>query len=260
MEVNQIICGDNIQVMKTLPDDCIDLTVTSPPYDNLRDYQGYTFDFEAVARQLWRVTKEGGVVVWVVGDAVINGSETCISFKQAIGFKDIGFNIHDTMIYQKDAMPFPERNRYNQCFEYMFVLSKGKPKTFNPIKEKTIWNKPSTPSTRRKANGTKELSKYKTGNTERSRFNIWFYGVGFNKSAKGKIPFKHPAIFPERLAQDHIISWSNKGDLILDPFCGSGTTCKMARENHRDFIGIEISEEYCKIANQRINNAQLSLF
>ena len=260
MKVNKIICGDNIQVMKTLPDNCINLTVTSPPYDNLRDYQGYTFDFEAVAQQLYRITKQGSVVVWVVGDATVNGSETGTSFRQALYFMEVGFNLHDTMIYAKKiGRPIGSVYGYNQTFEYMFILSKGKIKTFNPIqdvKNKNFKNKQKEVEHCRQG-GNKRVIK---PNKYNKRSNVWLYVVGGGLSAKGKIPFKHPAIFPERLAQDHIISWSNKGDLIFDPFCGSGTTCKMARENDRDFIGIEISEEYCKIANQRINNAQLSLF
>ena len=262
MEVNQIICGDNIQVMKTLPDDCIDLTVTSPPYDNLRDYQGYTFDFEAVARQLWRVTKEGGVVVWVVGDATINGSETGTSFRQALYFMEVGFNLHDTMIYERPAR-FPDTKRYYAAFEYMFIFSKQFPTTVNLINDKknTTYGDIISGNDRQKDG---RLTKKSCSGRKIKQFgvrnNIWKFYSGYMLSTKNKNAFKHPAIFPERLAQDHIISWSNKGDLILDPFCGSGTTCKMARENHRDFIGIEISKEYCKIANQRINNAQLSLF
>jgi len=259
MKVNKIICGDNIQVMKTLPDGCIDITVTSPPYDNLRDYKGYTFDFEAVAQQLYRITKEGGVVVWVVGDAAVNGSETGTSFRQALYFMEVGFNLHDTMIYAKTKMPLNDK-RYEQEFEYMFVLSKGKPNTFNPIKTLKTWKDKRTRKTYGREKNNKPVIGFASQKKEKIIGNIWWYNVGGGHVAKGKLAYQHPAIFPEKLAQDHIISWSNKGDLILDPFCGSGTTCKMARENDRDFIGIDISKEYCKIANQRINNAQLSLF
>lgn len=265
MERNKIICGDNVDVMKTFPDNCIDLTCTSPPYDNLRSYNGYSFDFEAVAQQLYRVTKEGGVVVWVVGDATINGSETGTSFKQALYFMECGFNLHDTMIWKSDKPPLTH-NRYEQTFEYMFVLCKGKLSVFNPFKEgcKHGSRPNKTYLTNRgsgKENSSMRLRNEKSViNNEKIKGNIWEFNTGYQKSAKGKIPFQHPAIFPERLANDHIISWSNKGDLVLDPFTGSGTTCKMARENGRDFIGIEISQEYCAIAEQRISQAQLSLF
>jgi len=254
LPINQIICGDCLEVMKGLPDKCIDLTVTSPPYDNLRTYNGFVFDFEGIAKELYRITKDGGVVVWVVGDRVINGSETLIPFNQALFFKQIGFNIHDTMIYQKNAMPFPEQTRYIQCFEYMFVMSKGKPKSHNMIKEPTrvanrIKNKKSC---QRNKDGTTTPMKYETGKNERNKWNVWVYEVGYNKTTKDKEAFQHPAMFPEALARDHIISWSNKGDLVLDPFVGSGTTAKMALLNGRNYIGIDISEEYCEIARKRI--------
>ena len=231
-------------------DTSVDLTITSPPYDNLRDYKGYTFDFEAVAGELFRVTKEGGVVVWIVGDATVDGSETGTSFRQALYFIEIGFNLHDTMIYQKNNYPFPPSNRYFGVFEYMFVFSKGNPKTFNPIRVRTK-NKCGTRNTRKK-DGSLIKMKYETGKEFRNKENVWIYTTGSNHSTRDKVAFKHPAIFPEQLAEDHIKSWSNEGDIVLDPMCGSGTTCKMALLNNRRFIGIDISEEYCDIANERI--------
>lgn len=247
--INKITQGDCLEVMcKQIEDNSIDLTVTSPPYDNLRKYKGYSFDFEGIAQELYRITKPGGVVVWVVGDATIKGSETCTSFKQALYFKDVGFNLHDTMIWHKpNAMPQVDKTRFTQSFEYMFVFSKGKPKTANPIKVPT-------------KNGGKYLSRgdgneqninKKGGNVvnkNRIAFNVYSLNVG------GK-NFGHPAIFPEKLAEDHIISWSNPGDTVLDIFGGSGTTAKMALLNNRNFIHIDISEEYIEIAKRRIDDA-----
>ena len=252
MEINKIYCESNLETMAKMRDNFIDLTVTSPPYDNLREYKGFRFPFEDIANELFRVTKEGGILVWVVGDSVINGSESGTSFKQALFFKEIGFNIHDTMIYQKDVMPFPEQSRYNQCFEYMFILSKGKPKTFNAIKEKTKGYKPSKSSTTRKADGTTSVLKGEQGKEERSLFNIWKISAGYNKTTNDIIAFKHPAMFPEILVSQHILSWSNKNDLIYDPFVGSGTTAKMAHIYKRNWIGSEISKEYVNIANKRL--------
>ena len=252
MKVNKIYNENCLETMSRMNDNFIDLTVTSPPYDNLRTYNGYCFDFENVAKELFRVTKQGGTLVWVVGDSVINGSETLTAFKQALYFKEIGFNVHDTMIYQKDVMPFPEQTRYNQCFEYMFVLSKGKPDTFNAIKEKTQGYKPSKSSTTRNANGETTGLKYEQGKEERSLFNIWQFGCGYNKTTNDKIAFKHPAMFPEKLAGKHIISWSNENDLIYDPFMGSGTTAKMAHLLKRNWVGSELSKEYCEIAEKRL--------
>lgn len=247
---NTIICGDCLEVMKQMPDKCVDLVLTSPPYDNLRDYQGYTFNFEGIANELFRIIKEGGVVVWVVGDAVINGSESGTSFKQALYFKEIGFNLHDTMIYHKNN-PIPlTHNRYEQCFEYMFVFSKGRPKTFNPYKENCTTEGDYVhrrKSGRVKENSLRAREEITTTKENKIKINLWNYTIGLRGDN-----FLHPAPFPEKLAIDHIKSWSNEGDIILDPMNGSGTTTKMAKNLKRNFIGIEISEKYCEIARSRL--------
>lgn len=252
--MTKLICNNCLNVLRELPDNYIDLTITSPPYDNLRDYNGYIFDFKNIAKELFRITKNGGVVVWIVGDATIKGSETGTSFKQALYFKELGFNLYDTMIYQKTGIPFPSKVRYLQCFEYMFIFSKGKPKTINLLEDRENTT----------AGQIRESRKYRTKSGDfikgsnkpikekGVRLNIWKYKTGQYKSTKDLMAFKHPAIFPEKLAEDHILSWSNKGDIILDCFMGSGTTGKMAVLNNRKFIGIEISEEYFKIAKDRI--------
>ena len=253
---NQIYNMDCLEGMRLLPNDCIDLTVTSPPYDNLRKYNDYSWDFEATACELWRVTKIGGVVVWIVGDATIKGSETGTSFRQALYFMSIGFNLHDTMIYRK-LNPTPQKsNRYQSCFEYMFVFSKGKPKTFNPIlvDKKYMENRQAKQYNKRQ-DGTQIIRKYAATSTKKVKENIWGYSVGLFNSTSDKCAFKHPAVFPEQLAYDHIVSWSNPGDIVLDPFAGSGTTAKMALLNERRYIGFEISAEYCEIANTRIKEA-----
>jgi DNA modification methylase len=250
--------GDCLEVMRGFEPDCIDLTVTSPPYDNLRTYKGYTFDFEGIARELYRVTKPGGVVVWVVGDATINGSETGTSFRQALHFMELGFFLHDTMIYEKNGSQLPDSVRYLQCFEYMFVLSKGKPKTTNLIEDRKNrfierWGKGQTV---REANGEMTQRKHHIGNQYGRRFNIWRINNGYGYTAEEDYAYDHPAMFPEALARDHILSWSNPGDLILDPMMGSGTTGKMAVKYERNFIGIEIAAEYHAIAERRIRDAQ----
>ena len=259
MEINKCYNENCLDTMAKMPDNFIDLTVTSPPYDNLRTYNGYSFDFEAVAKELFRVTKKGGVVVWVVGDATIKGSETGTSFKQALYFKDIGFNLHDTMIYKK-VNPIPlTHNRYEQHFEYMFVFSKGKPKTFNPILEQC---KTSGAYTHRRNTGravessTRNRDEITITKSTKYKGNIFEYVIGSKKGETGN----HTAPFPEKLAEDHILSWSNEGDTILDPMAGSGTTLKMAKKNNRNYIGIEISEEYCKIAEARLQALPNTLF
>jgi site-specific DNA-methyltransferase (adenine-specific) len=261
---NKIHNMDCVEGMRMLPDDCIDLTVTSPPYDNLRTYNGFTWDFEAVAKELYRVTKQGGVVVWVVGDSTVKGSETCTSFKQALFFKEIGFNLHDTMIYDKGCCGAVGNNKgYWQSFEYMFVFSKGKPKTINLIRDrKNVEARFDSNSTKRRCDGSlKKTNGYSYGEMGR-RTNIWKYRTGKGLTTTDTVAFKHPAMFPEKMANDHIVSWSNEGDVVLDPFMGSGTTAKMAFLNGRNFVGFEISEEYCKIAEERINGVaeQLKAF
>lgn len=252
-----LLHGDCLELMKELDNDIIDLTVTSPPYDNLRTYNGFTFDFEGIAKELFRITKQGGVVVWVVGDATINGSESGTSFKQALYFKEIGFNLHDTMIYQKNNFSNPSSTRYHQIFEYMFILSKGKPKSFNPIKDRknvcagqSNWG---INKSRQKDGSFKEKPK-KIVSEFGMRYNIWEFMTSKGFATSDNIAYKHPAIFPDKLAYDHIISWSNEGDTVLDCFMGSGTTGKMATQLKRHFIGMEISQEYLDIASDRINN------
>lgn len=253
MKINTIIQGDCLIEMKNMPDNSIDMVLTSPPYDNLRDYKGYTFDFEAIANELFRITKQGGVVVWVVGDATIKGSETGTSFKQALYFKEIGFNLHDTMIWQKNSsIPQPQAKRYEQRFEYLFIFSKGTPETFNPITEKRKWDDSrKVKSFHRNNKGEHKFNKFKENEMTKVG-NVVIFNVGGGHVTKDEIAYNHPAIFPEKLAGFHIKSWSNEGDLILDPMCGSGTTCKMAKLLKRKYIGIDISEEYCEIANKRL--------
>ncbi len=259
LPLNKIICGDAVEVMKAMPLNSIDLVVTSPPYDELRNYNGYVFNFEGMARGLFKVMKKGGVVVWVVGDQTIKGNETGTSFRQALYFKQVGFNLFDTMIYLKTPRGAVGNNKtYWQAFEYMFVLSKGTPKTINLLKDRENKDeRGGDRGTKRLPDGT--LLKLKRAGYPKygRRTNVWEYLIGRGHSASDNIAYQHPAIFPEKLVQDHIISWSNPGDVILDPMCGSGTTCKMAKLNKRNFIGIDISSEYCKIAEERLKQKPL---
>jgi site-specific DNA-methyltransferase (adenine-specific) len=245
MKINKIYNENCLETMARMPDNFVDLTITSPPYDNLRNYNGYNFDFESVAKELYRITKDGGVVVWIVSDATINGSETGTSFKQALYFKECSFNLHDTMIWLKpNAMPQINKSRYTQCFEYMFVLSKGKPTKTNLLKTRTKYG--GQIISRGDGNNQNINKKGKNlVNIKKIKQNIFSYNVGGSN-------YGHPAIFPEKLVADHIYSWSNEGDLVYDCFMGSGTTAKMSHINKRNFIGSEISKQYCDIANKRI--------
>ena len=253
--INKIHNESCLDTMAKMPDDFIDLTITSPPYDNLRTYNE-SLDWgehiwKPVIQDLFRVTKQGGVVVWIVGDATIKGDETGTSFKQALYFKDIGFNLHDTMIWHKTAI-FPHHlnaQRYKPQFDYMFVFTKGIIQTYNPIHDIPNESAGKTLNIRKKIK-TSDNGRY-NGRTKtlqisdfRMRDNVW---------REGRAGYKgHPAPMPEKLANDHIVSWSNEGDLVYDPFMGSGTTAKMAILNKRNFIGSEISKDYCDIAEKRL--------
>lgn len=249
-----LIQGNCLDVMGSFGGNIIDLTITSPPYDNLRTYN-VSLDWgehvwKPVLKELFRVTKNGGVVVWVVSDATIKGSETGTSFKQALYAKDCGFNLHDTMIYLKDQLAYPDSVRYYGAFEYMFIFSKGRIKTFNPITDRK------NTSRGRKINGSGRerdgsLKPRRSLNRVVGAFGVrWNYWLFYNQ--KRGLNTKHPASFPVELAHDHIVSWSNECDTVFDPFMGSGTTGKMAKELNRNFIGIELVEEYFKIAETRI--------
>ena len=257
--LNEIWQGDCAELLRDFEADSVDLVVTSPPYDNLRNYKGYTFPFERIASELVRVLKPGGVIVWIVNDATINGSESGTSFQQALYFRDLGLNIHDTMIFRKrNPVPQIYRKRYNNEFEYMFVFSKGLVKTHNPIMVDCLHAGLDLGSTTYKNYSKNEQVRTKIANPvkdKKVKGNIWEYVVGKNKEdqeAKG-----HPAPFPCELARDHIISWSNQGDVVLDPMCGSGTTCKVAAQLGRRFIGIDISEQYVQLAKLRLSQAEV---
>jgi len=255
IEINKIYNENCLDTMSRMEDNFVDLTITSPPYDNLRNYKGYSFDFQNVAKELYRVTKQGGVVVWIVSDATIDGSETGTSFKQALYFKEIGFNIHDTMIWHKPSPQVPTESRYYDVFEYMFILSKGKPKTLNLLNDKK--NKSFGSISKKETRSCREdriiLNEIRIVKEYSRRFNVWEISRGNNTT-------EHPAVFPEELVNDHILSWSNENELIYDPFMGSGTTAKMCIANKRNWIGSEISSEYCEIINKRISSVQQKLF
>lgn len=255
--MNKIIQGDCLEVMKDMPDNSIDMILTSPPYDNLRTYKGNLnwgqHIWKPLINEIYRVAKKGGVVVWIIADQTKKGSETGSSFKQALYFKEIGFNLHDTMIWKKQTFTDTGslRVRYGGVFEYMFIFTKERIKTFNPIKDrlnKTVGKKKHG-TIRQKDGSVKKISSIgKKINKYSQRFNVWEINTEVSNSKRC-----HPAQFPEKLAEDHIISWSNEGDLILDPMCGSGTTCVAAKQLNRKYIGIEREAEYCKIARDRIN-------
>ena len=247
----RLFCGDNVEVMRReVKDNSVQLTVTSPPYDNLRKYNGFTWDFPAVARELYRVTKPGGAVVWVVADATVNGSETGTSFRQALYFKECGFNLHDTMVWCKPNPVPTQSTRYQAALEYMFVFSKSAPSVTNILREaaKGAGGKHCKHRSRGAEHANNGEGIYVTSETK-LRSNFWLVPVG---SGAGS----HPAAFPEVLARDHILSWSNPGDTVLDPFLGSGTTGVACVNTGRSFIGIEQDAAYFKIASERIAAAQ----
>ena len=252
-ELDTIICGDNCDVLGTFPRECVDLVVTSPPYDDLRTYGGHSWDFYGVAWQLKRVLKPGGVIVWVVNDETKDGDETGTSYRQALHFKELGLRLHDTMVWHKGCFTGvgSVRVRYGPATEFMFVFSNGKPSVFNAIRDrKNIYagSIGKAPTVRLPSGDTiRKTHEGRVMDEHGIRFNVWNIAPEMSNTNRF-----HPGQFPEPLARDHILSWSNEGDIVLDPFNGSGTTTKMARETGRRYIGIDVHEEYCEIARKRL--------
>lgn len=255
--------GDNVESLKThIADHSIDLTVTSPPYDQMRDYKGHGWDFDKLLEQLTRVTKPGGVVMWNVADQTVNGSETGTSFRQALKFLDVGWRLHDTMIYEKGNFSNPSSNRYHQLHEYMFVFSRGAPKTFNPIKDKPTTGMNTADHARLSTFGKntvrgkdgemKERGKRREYADYGMRGNIWRMKTAGQEKPCHAIA--HPAKMPTAMAHDHIMSWSNPGDIILDPFSGSGTTGIEALKLGRQFVGMEIAQEYFDMMERELRD------
>ena len=252
----EIYNDDCLNYLKCQPDNSIKFTLTSPPYDNIRDYNGYSFPFEEIAQELWRCTRSGGVVVWNVADATVKGSETGTSMRQALYFMSLGFRLHDTMIYaKKNPMPAGvSSKRYHQAWEYVFILSKDAPETFNPIMVKAKFGHLEANMKHRGTDGEIKYTKTKRNEFTKVR-NIFEYSVGGGHSTKDKVAFEHPAIMPEQLALDMISTWTNEGDTVFDPFTGAGTTAKMCMLSNRKFHGTELSTEYCDIIKKRLDLA-----
>ena len=263
IELNTIYNENCLDTMKSMPDDFVDLIVTSPPYDNLRIYEGYSFDFENIANSIYRIMKKGGMVIWVVADATINSSETGTSFRQALFFKSLGFCLYDTMIFHKINNTPKTHKRYEQTFEYMFAFSKGKPKTFNPIripckiKGKIKYRGERKPRHHDNGESMKIRDKYTVVHDTKLHSNIFSYTIGDPMSG---FRCGHPAPFPLKLAIDQICTWSNPDDVVYDPFLGSGTVAVACKMMHRNYIGSEISSHYTEIARNWIDHTEPKLF
>lgn len=257
--LDRIHCLDALTLLRGLSSNYVDMALTSPPYDNLRTYNGYSWDFEGIAMEAYRVLKPGGVLVWVVGDATINGSETLTSFKQALYFKEVcGFNVHQILFFHDPGTAFPDLTRYTRQIEYMFILSKGIPQTIHLQVKRNKWAGDRRPAgsikLQTEPNGKKSIRKRKPVKEFGVMGNMWTLGTGHGKSTHDSIAFQHPAIFPEALAERHILTWSNPGDIVMDFFMGSGTTAKMAMKHGRHYIGCDLSQEYVDLARKRLAN------
>lgn len=250
--MHQIINQDCLDWMRTQADDSVDVVLTSPPYDNIRQYNGYSFDFENTAKELARILKPGGTIIWNVADATIKGSETGTSMRQALYFMSLGLNLHDTMIYLKrNPMPVNVRTkRYHQAWEYIFVFSKGTPKTFNPIMIETKFKG----TARMKYRGADGKIQYKTTprNDQTKVRNVFEYTIGGGHTSKNQHAFAHPALMPEALALDMLTTWADKDDIVYDPFAGAGTTLLAAKQLGLTAIGTEIDADYCQLIQARL--------
>lgn len=258
-QMNRIHLDDCVGGMRGLPDGCIPLTVTSPPYDNLRQYGNHPFDFEAVARELWRVTAPGGVVVWVVQDEIVDGSETGTTCRQQLFFQTLGFRVHNRIVMVNPGSRWPGKIRYGVALELAIVLSKGAPRTVRLLRDSPNKHAGRLKTfVRRNWKGDTEQTgpkAYPVG-TWGVRGNVWVYSRGFNQSSKDKRDFDHPALMPEEMAEDLIVSFSKPGELVFDPFTGAGTTAKMAFLNNRRYLGYEVHEPYYRRALERLTDAR----
>ena len=265
----ELVNGDCAAVLPGLPP--ADLILTSPPYDGMREYGGYSdaFDFDAVAAACVANLAPGGLLVWVVADQIVDGGDSGTSFRQALSFMGLGLTLHQPMIYQRWSLSGMRKKAYYKDFEYMFVFSKGKLKTANILEDK-----------RNLATGGRKASKMsglgRSGDNQNSylgltggivpeygrRGSVWYYNAGkYAGNLKGDLDYQtlaeHPAIFPQRLARNHILSWTNPGDLVIDPMVGSGTTLRAAADFGRRAVGIEINPEYCDLIRQRLAQSVL---
>lgn len=258
---NKIVCTDCLDGMARMPGESVPLSVTSPPYGGLRTYDGHSsFDFLAVAKELYRVTMPGGVVVWVVQEQIIDGSESGETSRQRLAFADIGFRLHHTMVMAKSGGHQHSSNRYGRALEYAIILSKGVPRYFCPFRDK-----PNKEAGRMKTfknrlpDGSFAPVKHRMTPPFGIRPPVWTYATGRNVTAKEGYALDHPAVMPEKMAEDHILSWSKVGDLIFDPFAGSGTTLKMARLNYRNYLGFEVNPDYVEIARRRLRDGEVQI-
>jgi site-specific DNA-methyltransferase (adenine-specific) len=268
LPINQVLCGDNVEILKRFPNESVDFILTSPPYDNARKYNGFTWDFKELAFLLYFILKEGCFLVWNTSDETRNGSESLSSFKHAIFFvEQVGFKLHDTMIAHKEGLTM-NHNRYEQEFEYMFVFAKGKARDVrkNLIRVPCKWygkdsDRTGQHNSTHNESGKKHRSGKARGNIKQTKIagNVWKYQTGYGHSTKDKLAFEHPAIMAESLAERHVKSWTNEGDIVLDPFCGSGTTLKIAYLLGRQYIGIDISNQYCELSEKRILHTKQKL-
>jgi site-specific DNA-methyltransferase (adenine-specific) len=258
-QTNRLHLGDCVDGMRRLPDACIPLTVTSPPYDNLRQYGNHPFDFEAVARELWRVTAPGGVIVWVVQDEIVDGSETGTSCRQQLFFQDLGFRVHNRIVMANAGSRWPGKARYGGSLELALVLTKGKPRTIRLLQDspnknvgqlKTFYRRGWDGRLERAGAGSYPVGRWS------ARGNVWVYPRGYNQSSKDWRDFIHPALMPEAMAEDLILSFSKPGELVFDPFAGAGTTARMAFLNHRRYLGYEVHETYLQRALERLADAR----
>ena len=254
---NSIVLGDCVEGMRSLPPDLVPCTVASPPYGALRHYHGnHQFDFEAAAAELWRITRPGGVVCWVVREEVVDGSESGEASEQRLFFRDLGFRLHQTIVMERYGSRARSPGRYGESLEYAFILAKGKPATVRLLRDRR--NKTAgklVTATHRYPDGSYRVQRYEVDEWG-YRKAVWYFAQGMHV-ATDPVARLHQAPMPEAMAEDLILSYSREGDLIFDPFAGVATTAKMALLNHRNYFGYEINAIYHARGEERLRAARM---
>lgn len=253
--VDKVHCMECVEGMEMLPDDCVDLVVTSPPYDAVRKYNGFAFDLHQTGAQIHRVLKDGGIAAMVIQDQTKDFGKSLTSFRTIIDWCDsFGFKLFECVIYRKNGSEGAWwKHRFRVDHEYIPLFLKGdRPAYFDkqPLRVPSKHGgKVMSGSGNRRTDGATNGTVRREINATKCRGTIWNYLMAGDKNPLKR---KHPAVFPDAIPSDLIQCFCPPGGIVLDPFIGSGSTAVQALKHERHFIGFDISQEYCDLCNQRL--------